>query len=148
MDISLTVQQKLNNTNSPLDVHLVLSPAAGVFGDEHQFFDGAFGLKMFPPANEDNGDVLGTGKGADGEGLHLESLCGWTEWLCYEGRARSSGCRIVVPNSPQGHNVSSMSCSAAESGTTSHSEYVVSCILPYLTISFILRSIGGLVGLC
>lgn len=35
------------NAGSPLD--LTNGPAAGVFGDEQQFGDGALGLKMFPP---------------------------------------------------------------------------------------------------
>jgi hypothetical protein len=39
-----------NVSNSTLDIALASNPAAGVFGEEQQFGDGALGLKMFPPA--------------------------------------------------------------------------------------------------
>lgn len=45
------------NASSPLDMALASNPAAGVFGEEQQFGDGALGLKMFPLS----GSVLGRG---------------------------------------------------------------------------------------
>lgn len=58
-------QQQSGQGNSPLDMQLASNPAAGVFGDEHQFGDGALGLKMFPPSGS---AVLGGGSGSNGQG--------------------------------------------------------------------------------
>jgi len=55
----------MNNGESPLDQ--VSGPAAGVYGDEHQFGDGALGLKMFPPAPHISNEVSWNHDGSGAE---------------------------------------------------------------------------------
>jgi len=60
-------------SGSPLN--LASGPGAGVFGDEHQFGDGALGLKMFPPPN---GVTNGTGAAGPGNDLSWSNNAGTT----------------------------------------------------------------------
>jgi len=133
MDISLVAQQQQqpNNTNSPIDVQLASNPAAGVFGDEHQFGDGALGLKMFPPASGGSGDALGAGAGtstgvgnASAEGVHSGGELMWnTQANGPHGGTAGGGLDLQVamssfqlPNPPQGDDFSSMSMDNILSG--------------------------------
>lgn len=122
-DISFAAQQPPNNTNSPLDVQLASNPAAGVFGDEHQFGDGALGLKMFPPANGGNGDELGAGAGASAGGnvgAGGATPGGELMWNAHVNGANGGATggemdlqvamsSFQLPNPPQGDDFSSMS---------------------------------------
>lgn len=117
MDVSLTQPGQGNQNNSPLDLALASNPAAGVFGDEQQFGDGALGLKMFPPNGGDpsmvgassgatpGGDIIwhhggGAGNGTGGNGeLDLQAAMSFQ-----------------LPNQPAGDDFSSMNMDNILSG--------------------------------
>jgi hypothetical protein len=134
MDISFAAQQQPNNTNSPLDAQLASNPAAGVLGDEHQFGDGALGLKMFPPANGGNGDAIGPGAsagagGGDGGNVGAGGTTpgGELVWNTHMSGANGGAAggeldlqvamsSFQLPNPPQGDDFSSMSMDNILSG--------------------------------
>lgn len=127
-------QQKSGQGNSPLDMQLASNPAAGVFGDEHQFGDGALGLKMFPPSG--TAVLGGGGHGSNGQG----GITGTTPAsgtpggdLIWNPTASSGGANVHIgnghgeldlqaamsfqlPNPPQGDDFASLSMDNILSG--------------------------------
>lgn len=117
--------------NSPLDTQLAANPAAGVFGDEHQFGDGALGLKMFPPGG--GAGVLGETSGAPGPtGTPGGELMWNPNGAVPNGNVASNGntngngnggeldlqaaMSFQLPNPPQGDDFASMSMDNILSG--------------------------------
>ena len=127
-DVPLATQPQSNNANSPLDVQFASNPAAGVFGDEHQFGDGALGLKMFPPANGTNTDTLsagnGTAAGPGSAGARGTTSGAELMWGTHVNGSATGGeldlqatmSSFQLPNPPQGDDFSSMSMDNILSG--------------------------------
>lgn len=115
-------QQPRGNHSSPLDVQLASNPAAGVFGDEHQFGDGALGLKMFPPA------LSGTNGGGAGATPGRDLVWNPNGSTTTNGNVGPSGnnnggeldlqaaMSFQLPNPPQGDDFSSLSMDNILSG--------------------------------